>query len=405
MSRLVRKAKKLLLHPNVFFRDYFMLRAPISSSADINRPRKHDVPARETTMVPGPTSLVDGYLTPEFPIDVVYTWVDANDAAFNERRSEYLSNGRTFDFAATCDARFTNRDELKYSLRSIMDYAPWVRRIFIVTNGQVPKWLRTDHPKVQIVDHRDIIPEEYLPTFNSHVIESCIHRIPDLSEHYVYFNDDVLVLRPLTARDFFTENGLMRGFISNAEVADGPNLDSETPSIWATKNARELIKDKTGHLMSMKFAHTYHPQLKSVAEADEKLFSDAMHKCRSNRFRDKTDILCTSFLHPCMAYVTGKGVFSQTRAWYFNIRDVSARNLYSAMHSMKGDDICPYSVCLNDHLEKDADHQFTDYEDYLAAFLERYYPHPAPFEVAGEEVDGDHRCGAGTDAMPEGQLQ
>src|SRR6201999_944559 len=94
--------------------------------------------------------------------------------------------------------RWRDNGELKFSLRSLHRHAPWIRRIFIVTDQQVPDWLDTAHPKIEIVDHRAIFPDHrFLPTFNSCVIEAFLHRIPGLSAHYLYFNDDVFLGRPV----------------------------------------------------------------------------------------------------------------------------------------------------------------------------------------------------------------
>ena len=385
MSKLVRKAKKFFRSPSSFFRDYFLLRAPLSDTADVNRPRKHDAKSSQKTQSTGKTqTLLEGFIEPAFPVDIVYTWVDADDPEFAAQRAGFEAPDSAIKGAATCDARFISRQELRYSLRSIAEYAPWVRNIYIVTNGQVPAWLDTTEPRVQVISHDQIIPAEYLPTFNSHVIESCLHRIPGLAEHYVYFNDDVMLLRPVNVTDFFTETGLMRGFVSRAMVPDEPESAADTPSMLAIKNARSLIFDQTGHRLSAKFAHTYQPQLKSVAQENERIYADAFHTCRQNKFRHKTDVLCTSFLHPCMAYVTGKGVFSETSAWYFNIHDLKAKSFYSEMLRLKGQSDCPLSVCLNDNVADEPALEFPDYDQCLRNFMASYYPNPASFEKNSE---------------------
>ena len=91
----------------------------------------------------------------------------------------------------------------KYSLRSVEMYAPWIRKIFIVTDNQVPKWLDTSNPKIRIVDHKEILPEVSLPCFNSRLIEHFLYKIPGLSEHFLYANDDMFINRPVTPATFF----------------------------------------------------------------------------------------------------------------------------------------------------------------------------------------------------------
>lgn len=104
------------------------------------------------------------------------------------------------------DLRFRNDfDFLKYWFRGVEKFAPWVNRIFFVTAGHLPDWLNPDHPKLKIIHHSDFIPKEFLPTFNSHTIENNLHRIKELSENFVYFNDDFYLLRKTRPEDFFKE--------------------------------------------------------------------------------------------------------------------------------------------------------------------------------------------------------
>ena len=100
------------------------------------------------------------------------------------------------------DVRYVQHDELRYSLRSAFENVPWIRHIFIVTDGQRPVWLK-DHPKISVVDHRQIIPAERLPLFSSIAIEMYLDRIPGLSEHFLYANDDMFFNRPLEVSDFY----------------------------------------------------------------------------------------------------------------------------------------------------------------------------------------------------------
>lgn len=143
--------------------------------------------------------------TPE--IDLVYLWVDGNDPAWQAKRQSVT--GCTFDNKSPvdCKGRYVENQELKYSLRSIQMYAPWVRRIFIVTDRQTPEWLDTSNPKVRVVDHTEIMPPESLPCFNASVIEHYLWRIPGLAEHFIFANDDMMLNREATPDDFFTSNG------------------------------------------------------------------------------------------------------------------------------------------------------------------------------------------------------
>lgn len=137
-------------------------------------------------------------------IDVVVLWVDGNDPAWQEEKSKYAP-------PAAVDSNSVNRYRdwglLPYWFRAIETHAPWVRKVHFVTWGHVPAFLNLSAPKLHVVRHDEFIPKEYLPTFSSHTIEMNIHRIPDLAEHFIYFNDDMFLLRPMEPEQFF-RNGL-----------------------------------------------------------------------------------------------------------------------------------------------------------------------------------------------------
>ncbi len=159
-----------------------------------------------------------------FPVDAVYTWVNGADMAWLERKNAVLASmGLETEDAATSAARFRDRDELRYSLRSIDMYAPWIRTIHLVTDQQVPHWLDVSHPRVRVVDHTEIFGDRgALPTYNSHAIESQLHHIEGLAEHFLYFNDDVFVGRTLLPDMFFLGNGQAKHFMSPTSVPMSP---------------------------------------------------------------------------------------------------------------------------------------------------------------------------------------
>lgn len=136
-------------------------------------------------------------------IDFVITWVDGNDPI-------WLAEKERFKPGSAADSRkqrYRDWDNLQYWFRAVEKFAPWVHRIFFVTYGHYPTWLNINHPKLRIVKHTDYIPTEYLPTFSSRAIDMNFHRIKELSEHFVYFNDDMFILQPVEPKDFFV-NGL-----------------------------------------------------------------------------------------------------------------------------------------------------------------------------------------------------
>lgn len=138
-------------------------------------------------------------------IDLVYLWVDGNDPAWQAKRNAFI--GKLGSSSVNCKGRYANNDEFKYSLRSVDKYLPWIRKIFIVTDEQTPEWLDVSNPRVQIVDHKDFMPAESLPCFNSCLIEHYLYRISGLSERFLYANDDMYINKEATAADFFGDDG------------------------------------------------------------------------------------------------------------------------------------------------------------------------------------------------------
>lgn len=133
-------------------------------------------------------------------IDFVMIWVDGSDPKWLEEKSKYDPSS-----GDNKEVRFRDWDNLQFWFRGVEKFAPWVNKVHFVTWGHIPEWLNTDNPKLNIVNHRDYIPEKYLPTFNSHTIELNLHRIKGLSEQFVYFNDDMFVTAPVKPGDFFKD--------------------------------------------------------------------------------------------------------------------------------------------------------------------------------------------------------
>lgn len=136
-------------------------------------------------------------------IDFVILWVDGSDPEWQAEKSKYQEKAETENNSVN---RYRDWGLLPYWFRSVEQFAPWVRKIHFVTWGHIPSFLNLDAPKLHVVRHDEFIPKEYLPTFSSHAIEMNIHRIPDLSEHFVYFNDDMFMLHPFQPEDFFRNN-------------------------------------------------------------------------------------------------------------------------------------------------------------------------------------------------------
>ena len=143
--------------------------------------------------------------------DFVMPWVDGGDPKWVEIRNLYSDK-------PVSEAQYRDWDILKYWFRAVEKYAPWVHKIHFVTFDQIPEWLNAEHEKLHLVDHKDYIPAEYLPTFSSHVIELNFHRIEGLAEHFVYFNDDMYLTAPVQESDFFVDGKPCESVIMSATM-------------------------------------------------------------------------------------------------------------------------------------------------------------------------------------------
>lgn len=134
-------------------------------------------------------------------MDFVLAWVDNHDPQWRKAYDKYSETAHQ----GTHQARFRDWENLRYWFRGVEKFAPWVDQIHFITYGHLPKWLNTDHPKLNIVKHTDFIPDQYLPTFSSRTIELNFHRIRELAEDFVYFNDDMFMIDKTRPEFFFKE--------------------------------------------------------------------------------------------------------------------------------------------------------------------------------------------------------
>ncbi len=138
-------------------------------------------------------------------IDIIIPWVDGNDPKWIAEK-ESVAKEKSILGKANNNNRYESWDNLQYIFRGIEKFMPWVHKIFLVTWGHVPEFLDIKNPRIEIVKHRDFIPQKYLPTFNSSTIEMNFHRIIGLSENYIEFNDDTFPLAPIEEEYYFQNN-------------------------------------------------------------------------------------------------------------------------------------------------------------------------------------------------------
>ncbi|OSC63151.1 transferase [Streptomyces sp. BF-3] len=311
-----------------------------------------------------------------FPVDAVYTWVDGSDVQWLERKNQVLAAAglETVDAAASA-ARFRSRDELRYSLRSIDMYAPWIRNIYIVTDRQVPSWLDRTHHRVRVVDHTEIFGDRgALPTYNSHAIESRLHHIEGLSEHFLYFNDDFFIGRTVMPSLFFLGNGQAKHFPSPTAVPMVPPLVTDDFNISAAKNNRALIADSFGQTLTHSFLHAPYVLRRSVMEDLERAYPEQVAATSASRLRSHSDVSIASSLHHYFAYHTGRSVPGSISCGFVNVGLSEHRTRLSRILTSRPNDV----FCLNDF--HDGDVPEDEQDAILAAFLPSYFPVASQFE-------------------------
>lgn len=238
----------------------------------------------------------------QFCIDAVITWVNGNDPILNAKRAKYMHGDSTLlakDIAGA--TRYVERGEIHWCVRSINKFMPWIRRIFIVTDEQNPK-VESQIP-VEIVDHKVIFRdyEQYLPTFNSLSIEAMLWRIPGLSEHFVYLNDDLLICRPITPDIFFPQEGhvVCHGHLASMPLTRLFRAIKEFFGSCPVNHIRQMMHAAEIAGSTSKFirlSHTPHPLLRSTLEQFYTKHHEHLIQNIQNRFRSiqhlRTDEIC-----------------------------------------------------------------------------------------------------------------
>jgi Stealth protein CR2, conserved region 2/Stealth protein CR1, conserved region 1 len=237
-------------------------------------------------------------------VDIVYLWVDGSDPDWRRKRQSARQSldarqGRAMALYGNVEGRFRDNDELRCSLRALERFFPQHGHVYIVTDGQTPPWMAA-HPQLTIVDHRELIPACALPTFDSCHIESYIHRIPQLSERYFYFNDDVFFGAPVHLSDWFWEGGVYAAWSDEPDVRPGP-LHKESDALhnacrqsiqWLDQHPQAEMQASYQHTFKT-FAHAPRPMCKSVLLQLEHTAPELFASVRSTVFRtwDKPTIV------------------------------------------------------------------------------------------------------------------
>lgn len=300
-------------------------------------------------------------------IDFVITWVDMNDPKWQADFSKY-SGRKENTKNGVSEARFRDNGFLRYWFRGVEKFAPWVRRIHFVTSGQKPEWLDESNPKINLVNHKDYIPEEFLPTYNSVVIERYIHRIPGLADHFVYFNDDFYIINTIAPTRFF-RNGMpcdIAAFLYNPSWSQWyKRIKNNLKIINRHFDKREVIRrdrDKWFHksygskarwnyllmpygkFITLRTPHNAQPYLKSTFEEVWAVAGKELTETSVNRFRALNDLTPELFRtwQICRGNFEPYNTYSDTKMFPLMVRPRQAvRAIYNQSYSL---------ICLNDNV-------------------------------------------------------
>lgn len=320
-------------------------------------------------------------------VDLVYTWVDGGDPGHRARREEWLARSGLQPAVANPDARYVDHGELRYSLRSAELFLPWIRRVFIVTDAQVPPWLDVRHPRVKVVDHRDIATDiEDLPTFNSKAIFSWLVNIPGLAEHFVVADDDTFFGQPCHAGDFFGRGAragdvTMKVMPSTSEsgwIVPARQLkDDPLARIWmAGWNNTKLLLERRRPWRRVRRIdlHQAYGITRSAMRLTEERYPVEYRRVRSSRFRATSDVHLSALVR-YGALFDGRAVRGALPSRVFS-REEELREL--------GASDLPELFCINGgggsgHMDPGVPRD-----------LERLFPRPSSFELPDHAPDGNH---------------
>lgn len=327
-------------------------------------------------------------------IDFVITWVDMNDPKWKADFSKY-SGRKENTKNGVSEARFRDNGFLRYWFRGVEKFAPWVRRIHFVTSGQKPEWLDESNPKINLVNHKDYIPEEFLPTYNSVVIERYIHRIPGLADHFVYFNDDFYIINTIAPTRFF-RNGMpcdIAAFLYNPSWSQWyKRIKNNLKIINRHFDKREVMRrdrDKWFHksygskarwnyllkpygkFITLRTPHNAQPYLKSTFEEVWAVAGKELTETSVNKFRALNDLTPELFRtwQICRGNFEPYNTYSDTKMFPLMVRPRQAvRAIYNQSYSL---------ICLNDNVHiRNYDRVMAD----IRAAFESILPEKSGFE-------------------------
>ena len=316
-------------------------------------------------------------------IDLVYLWCNLDDPNFKQRKESFLK-GQIIDKEANNPCRFVDNGELKYSLRSVELYAPWVNKIYIVTDNQIPNWLNLDNPKIEIINQNDILPQSAIPCFNSIAIEHSIKNIPNLEEHFIYANDDMFFNDYTPPEFFFNKKGCPISRFRKKRKKRYYTLYE-----YALNNAENLIYKKFKINLNFEPHHNIDAYLKSEVINCYETFKSEIDKTINSHFRNKENVERAIYQKYFIAHK--KGEFKRVSKVDCKLNPIKrlinlikkeykkdsclifpqGRNIEETLNKFK-----PHLFCLNDN-------ENTTKEDIelMKEFLQKRFPNKSAFEI------------------------
>jgi len=310
-------------------------------------------------------------------IDVVYTWVDDQFPGYLDILNQYADTKHDLNPNRTRD----NLELLKYSLRSLEKNLPWIRNVYLFTcRPQIPEWMNVNCENLKILHHDEIIDQSYLPTFSSHSIISNIHKLPGLSEHFLYVEDDMLFDNKINYEDFYDKNGKIIFYPKNRFTCDASERNNASESPW------NLALAECNHLLNQafrtesRFVVNHVPLLinKKIWQEIEDKWPNQFHQTRSSRFRAMHNI-AVEYLYPQYMLYKKEGVlapFSDTKK-YALYHPLENYRVWAWYGIWRINQIKPRFLALNDNFDGNPNQSVVK---IMQKFLENHFPKPSRFE-------------------------
>ena len=340
-------------------------------------------------------------------IDFVLPWVDSSDIRWQNNRNRYkYGNNDTDD--ANSEARFRDMETLKYALRAIETNCPWYNKIFLITEGHAPEWLNVDHEKIVLVTHEELfIDPSHLPVFNSSAIEMNLVNLKELSDTFIYMNDDFIIFNPVECKrffkegkpvDFFSHHFLPRGKLFEALKGRDTWIQSLNHILLLLNQKFTPVQPESKYLFHHTYSfsdkvnnfllryvfrkliwisHWHHPQpfLKQTLQDVYRTFPDEMMQCSQNRFRSNDDL--TQYIYRYWQLI--KGDFYPYKHNDGLVANLDSFEILQEMITKLKTDNTLRFVCFNDSV-KLSDIEYTKVKHALLSFLEQHFPKKASFE-------------------------